>query len=127
MNTVAFNTYINSRLNLWALWSAQRTSGGLGFPRECSYTRLAARTSSGFISPNFNEDAWLVEQAVQSLPVYLKETVKSFYLETGTIDQKAKDLHCERRTVYSRIDRAHDHIMDWLNDEACGVNGRPDF
>lgn len=118
---MAFNTYINSRLNIWAQWSLQRTSGGLGFPSECPYTRLAARTSNGLTSPAINEEAWLVEKAVQSLPDYLKETVRVFYIGKGTVEQKAKDLRCSRDTVYARIERAHGQIMDWLNDEACNV------
>jgi hypothetical protein len=118
---MAFNTYINNRLNQWALWSAQRLSGGLGFPSECSYTRLTARSSNGFRSPNFDEDAWLIEQAVLALPDYLRETVIAVYIKTGTTEQKAKDLRCHRDTIYARLDLAHSKIMDWLNDEACGV------
>jgi DNA-directed RNA polymerase specialized sigma24 family protein len=95
--------------------------GGLGYPRECSYTRLIERSGNGFHSPNFDEDAWLVEKAIQSLPDSLKDTVQVFYLRVGTIEQMAKELHCHRVTIYARIDVAHSKIMDWLNDEACGV------
>lgn len=119
---MAFNTYINTRLNQWAQWTLQRTSGGLGYPRECSYTRMMARSSAGFMSPGMDEEAWLVEKAVQDLPDYLKETVQVFYIGKGTVEQKARDLHCSRDTVYSRIERAHGQIMDWLNADACKIH-----
>lgn len=118
---MAFNTYINGRLNQWARWTVQKVSGGLGYPHRSAFTRLAA--DGGFssrVAPDVNELAWEIEQTVQALSPELKECVIVFYCQTGTIEQKLRDCHCCKRTLYYRLDRAHDLIMDMLNGYTCG-------
>lgn len=108
--------YIKARLIQWSMWVLQREGGGLGFPRECSYTRMQARSGSvGFSSPEVDMDAMEMEQAVCALPEYLRDTVRQFYVAPGTIDQKARALGCHRTRVYARIEVAHGMILIWLN------------
>lgn len=108
--------YIKRRLVQWAEWSLQRDSGGLGFPRECPYTRMQARSGTGgFFSPDIDVDAMEIEEAVRDLPDHLRLTIRVFYVAPGTIEQKARDLGCCRQRVYGRIERAHAMILGWLN------------
>lgn len=117
---MAFNTYINDRLNQWALWLLQRTGGGLGYPHQSAFTRMAGGgRCTTYISPDINERAWEIEKAVQSLRVELKECVIVFYCKPGTIEQKLRELGCSRFTLYARLDRAHALILDALNEFAC--------
>lgn len=112
--------YVNTRLNGWAEWVASgKRVVGLGYPSQCSYTRLSGR-SDCVGSPEFDEDAWEMEQAVQRLPADLKQLVIVFYLETSSGEQKAKRLHCHRDTMYSRLNRAHNELLGHLNDLASG-------
>lgn len=112
---MASDDYIKTRLNQWAEWSLQRDSGGLGFPRECSYTRMQARSgSAGFMSPDIDVDAMEIESAVSELPEPFRTTVRVFYIAPGTIEQKARDLGIHRTRVYSRIERAHTMILGWI-------------
>lgn len=106
--------YIKARLARWGEWCARRESGGLGFPRECSYTRLQARSDSGLISPEINAEAVETERAVAALPDFLRDTVRSYYVEPGTVDQKARSLRCARDTIYARIDRAIPLLIGWF-------------
>ncbi len=118
---MAFNTYINDRLNQWAQWSVMRMSGAIGYPHQVAFTRLAGDGGHGSrIALDVNERAWEVEQAVQLLRPELKLCVMVFYCQVGTIEQKVRDCHCCRNTLYARLDRAHGLILDVLNGYACG-------
>ena len=107
--------YIKGRMQQWAEWLLQRESGGLGFPSECSYTRMQQRSdSSGSISPNIDVDAMQIEKAVGELPDYLRQTAREFYVAPGTIEQKAKALRCHKDTIYSRLEKIHSFVSNWL-------------
>lgn len=120
---MAFNTYINDRLNHWAQWRIQRVQGAEGYPRQSAFARLGGGGEIDYstrLPPDVNEQAWEVEQAVQALQPELKQCVMVFYCEVGTAEQKAKDCRCCRDTLYARLDRAHGKILDILNGYACG-------
>lgn len=106
--------YIKARLARWGEWCARRESGGLGYPRECSYTRLQARSDAGLISPEINAEAVETERAVAALPDYLRDTVRSYYVAPGTVEQKARSLRCGRDTIYARIERAIPVLIEFF-------------
>lgn len=112
--------YINERLNEWAEWALKREDGGLGYPRECSYTRLQARSGSGFV-PVDNERAWDVERAVQELGGVSKQVITEMYLRTGTAEQKARSCQCCVRTLFNRLHHAHVLIMERLSMQEDGA------
>jgi hypothetical protein len=112
--------YINVRCNQWAEWHRRRVDSGLGFPKECCYTRLQGRGPDGW-QLTIDESAWEIHRAVHSLDDCLRMAVTVFYLGRGTIEQRARDCRCSFKTLYRRIDQAHVEIMGWLNDESAGV------
>lgn len=115
---MAQDEYIEQRLRQWADWLVQRESGGLGFPSECSYTRMQQRSGTGgCISPDVDIEAMQMEDAVRDLPDYLRETVRSYYVDPGTVDQKVQHLRCGRRALFYRITAAQEKIKSWL--ERC--------
>lgn len=124
---MAFNTYINGRLNQWAAWTLQRVGGGLGYPHQCAFTRMAGDGAgySSRVAPDVNERAWEIEKAVQALRAELKECIIVFYCKPGTVEQKLRDCHCSRFTLYARLDRAHAMILDALNEFACEDEQQP--
>ena len=103
--------YIKQRMLQWADWVMKRESGGLGYPRECPYTRMRGGNSAGYYSPDVDLEAMEVEKGVQLLPVDIKRCVREYYLRIGTIESKAKRLHIHRDTIYARIERAHGFIL----------------
>lgn len=112
-------TYINSRLVMWAEWVRRKDDGGIGFPRECSYTRLQGRSGGGFV-PNVDADCWEIECAVTALKTAsprLHQVVDLFYCRTMTGEQMAKRCQCSRDTLYARLHQAHVEIMNWLQDQ----------
>ena len=113
---MANDEYIKIRMQQWAEWAVMRESGAIGYPQECSYTRMQACSgSSGFHSPDIDLEAMEIEDAVRVLPEYLRSTVREYYVKPGTIEQKAKKLQCNRDTIYARIKQAHTMINSWLN------------
>lgn len=112
--------HINDLLNRWAEWSTRRASSGMGYPRQCIYTRMTV-SCSPMMSPEIDEEAWAVEQAVQNLKQFKQiqhRVIVEIYLRKGTSEQKAKELGCGRQTMYDRLHQAHISIMDWMNENA---------
>jgi DNA-directed RNA polymerase specialized sigma24 family protein len=113
--------YINARCNQWVLWHRRGQDNGLGFPRECAYTRLDGRTPGKVSQPPVDEAAWEIERAVRALEHELNKVVIQFYLKRGTSEDKARACQCHRDTLYARLHTAHIRILEWLNDETAGV------
>jgi DNA-directed RNA polymerase specialized sigma24 family protein len=107
---------IEQRMIRWADWLLRSSGAGLGFPRECSYTRIQQSDRAGFTSPEVDLESSLTEKAVQSLIDDYKHAVQVYYLVTGTHEQKAKYLKCHRSTMERRVERAHHLIQAWLDD-----------
>jgi hypothetical protein len=60
--------WVRMRLENWARWSAQRDSGGLGFPKQSAFVKLAAHgTRAEAIIPTDSVEASLTDDAVQAL------------------------------------------------------------
>lgn len=113
--------YMNVRGNQWAEWWWRREASGLGFPKESPYTRLQARGGNGY-QLTTDEAAWEFHRAVHSLSEDLQKAMLAFYINKGTIEQRAKDCGCSQVYLYRLVDRAHVQILGWLNDEAAGVH-----
>lgn len=113
--------HINDLLNTWAEWIVTgRRVVGLSYPSQCAFTRMA-HDGGERRGADFNEDAYMVERAVQALPLDLKNVIMTFYLRTATAEQMAKELNCHRDTLYVRLHRAHVEIMGLLQDMAAGM------
>ena len=99
---------IEQRLGRWAQWVLTRESGGLGYPRECPYTRLMARGGSGFI-PGLDAEAMQIETAVCELKkenAELHQVIHVRYLGTRTLDQMYRVCGCSERTFFRRLAEA---------------------
>lgn len=107
-------TRINDRMNEWALWVGRREGDGLGFPRECPYTRLVASYGKIF-QAEMNERAWEIDQAIRAGGEADMCFAKVFYLAPGTAEQKAKELAVSPRRLFELLDRLHNRILGWLN------------
>lgn len=113
--------YINLRCIQWAQWTRRKEDHGLGFPKECCYTKQGGKPPPGGHLPPVDEAAWEVHCAIKALSPKLNNVVTVFYLGKGTADQKAKDCGCHRDTLYDYLHMAHVQIMDWLQAEAAGI------
>jgi hypothetical protein len=113
--------YINGRCNEWVAWIRRRDDGGLGYPKECCYTRLQGRGPLTGYLPSVDDAAWEIDRAVRSLDYILHEALMAFYFARGTGDQKARDCRCGKTAFYERVHCAHQKIQAWLDDEMIKV------
>ncbi|MFA5824800.1 MAG: hypothetical protein WC825_02375 [Gallionellaceae bacterium] len=110
------NDDITQRMIRWAEWLLRGDGGGLGFPRECSYTRMQQRGDGGYCSPEVDLESAETEKAVQALEQDLKLAVQVYYLASATRETQAQYLKCHVRTMERRVERAHVQIMQLLDD-----------
>jgi hypothetical protein len=110
------NDDITQRMIRWAEWLMRGDGGGLGFPRECSYTRMQQRGGDGGYSIEVDLESAETEKAVQALESDLKLAVQVYYLATATRETQAQYLKCHVRTMERRIERAHVQILRYLDD-----------
>lgn len=110
------NDDITQRMIRWAEWVLRSDGGGLGFPRECSYTRMQQRGGDGGYSLDVDIESSETEKAVQALECDLKLAVQVYYLASATRETQAQYLKCHVRTMERRIERAHVHIAQTLED-----------
>lgn len=113
--------YIGNRLVAWAAWCERRQSGGLGYPRQAAFTKLAHSGGERFDATLvIDEEAWEIEQAVCATMPELRAVAMAVYRVRGTGAQAAALVGCSERTLYRRIDALHQAVMDWLLDYHSG-------
>lgn len=106
------------RMIRWAEWLMRSSGGALGYPRECSYTRMQARSDAGFNSEEIDIESSETERAVQSLDQDLKLAVQVYYLAGATRETQARYLKCHVRTMERRVERAHALIRQFLEESS---------
>jgi|GEM_PF-2683515 len=78
----------------------------------------------------YDEEAGKTDKAVTALHDELKAIIVVYYLKTGMIDQKMRELHCSRQTLYNRLHHAQQRVEDFLRTlsverawpETCGFS-----
>lgn len=105
--------HIDERLRRWAEWNVRRTEGGIGYPRQANYTRLGGSSGMGYCEIP-DEEAWEIEQIVTSMGEILKVSVRTWYFDTATIEQKARRLGVSHMALRKYIDLAHQYIDEQL-------------
>jgi hypothetical protein len=121
--------YINSRMVLWSEWVMRREDGALGYPKECPYTRLMARSGGSGYQPNFDSDAREIDNALAEIKkknIAHFSAIVNFYgvdIRNGhaysiSVDAKqlATQLSIHKDTLYSWIDKCHRDILDLLHE-----------
>jgi len=107
---------INDRLIRWADWATNgHRARGLWYS-PCTLRKWMVRCSlARSVDVVYDEEAGKTDKAVTALPVDLKAVIVVYYLKPGTIAQKAKDLHCDKRTLYRRLHHAQQRVDEYLN------------
>lgn len=107
---------IERRLLNWARWRITSTSGAIGYASVS--LELERVDKSGWDAqariPLSDCEADETQQAISSLPAPLPLTLEVFYVRSGGIKHKARELGCAVATVHSRVDLAHRSIARWL-------------
>lgn len=98
---------IELSLSHWARWARVRRNFGLGFPSETRESKL--RREGFYISRGFqsrlpeDREAEKTEQAICEMPDKLKEVVLKYYLQPGSVLEKADELNMSRVTFHEYL------------------------
>lgn len=114
---------IERRLIRWADWCVRRDDGGLGYPRECAYTRLRGR-SNLLSAPGVDDEAWQTEKAVQSLAEIPRMVIIETYMRGGTVGMKCKRLGISDKTLAKYLDQAHAHVSAHILKNSVDISVR---
>jgi hypothetical protein len=114
-------TYVDSRLEQWALWRARREDSGIGFPKQSAFAKEAGSGSFGAWTPAMNDEAAEIDQCVVALIEVRREAIMQMYCRTSTLQQKYKECFCCERTFFNRLKMGKIDILGFLNDLAADV------
>lgn len=127
--------YIDERLVDWARWSVSdgmEIRNSLGsrncwpqMVRDPDSTDTVAQTGS--LVPCNDIECAEMDEAVCSLPSELKSIIWDFYKRTVSGDQIAKRLGIGKRTLYDRIDYAHNLLATFFYDRASAARRQADI
>ena len=99
--------FVEISLSHWARWARVRRNFGLGFPTETRENKL--RREGAYVYQGFqtklpdDKEAEKTEQAICEMPVKLKEVVMKYYLQSGSVLQKADELNMSRVTFHEYL------------------------
>lgn len=110
--------WVHERCTEWAEWTRRRADHGLGYPRQCSYTRLDAAHRGQLFAGEYNERAHGIEDAVRRLLDLHRQVVRTNYLGKGMARQKARDVGVSVTTYYELLHGAHERIASQLQNDA---------
>lgn len=114
---MARNEEMERRCLNWARWKDGAGSGGLGYGSNAGMWSEVAR--DGYrtaVVPTSDVEAEQTDRGVAALESRLRRTVEVYYLGTGSIDERCKQLQISRATIYVRVDRAHEALSAWLRE-----------
>lgn len=123
--------YINDRLNAWAYWRLAQDEAGVTRPRSGTYDLAGRADSTETIRPRMSItqvvaiECERTDRCVKALEPVLEQTVRECYLRTTSYLLVAADLGCSEKTLYRRLDRAHNLILGLLQDIEAGVEVLP--
>ena len=119
------HTYVETRLARWRTWL---NAGSRPGPR-----RVKSWWGPSLLDPHIGQSGRVVgpkvdpteaeetDRAVRALPYELRKAVLEVWTRGGTLTQKANALHCDRRTLYRRLERANTTLLGYFNDQAAGL------
>lgn len=115
---------IDARLCRWADWAATgKRVVGLGYAR-CTLATWTPSSGASIQSPEFNLEASETDTALRLLPSELIEIIVVYYLKKGTQHQKARDCRVSVKTLYNRLDHAHQRLQQIILDKANKIKAR---
>lgn len=111
---------IERRLENWVRWRRGYGNVGLGYGSGSMWNQVQVDRSPNRASvvPTNAIEGDETNDAINTLPVYLKETVYVYYLSDDSIGVQARALGCAVSTVHSRIKDAHRLITIWFSDRS---------
>lgn len=123
--------WVRRRLENWARWCAQQEGGGLGYPSQTTFARLAA--PAGFNEaavPTLALDASEIDAAVQSLRFtqsHLHVVLTLTYARSLPRHQVAKRMARAESTISANLEAADRAIAAWLDEKRAAQAAQADL
>lgn len=112
---MARNEDLERRCLNWARWKNGEGQGGLGYGGGGWNWSGADRSNYREAKvPTLDAEAEQTDRAIQSLQSTLRRTVEVYYLGTGSMEERCRELQVSRATIYVRVDKAHEEIAAWV-------------
>ena len=98
---------IEISLSHWARWARVKRNFGLGFPSESRESKL--RREGFYVSQGFqtrlpeDREAEKTEKAICEMPEKLKGVIIKYYLQPGSVLQKAGEMNMSRVTFHEYL------------------------
>lgn len=112
--------WVRMKLENWARWCAQQDSGGLGYPSQCSFTRLGGKGSRAeAVVPTISIDAAETDVAVKSLRLtqsHLYLVLTLHYAQGLPRHMVARKLHRAESTVKRNLEDADHALARWFTE-----------
>ncbi len=110
------------RLENWARWREQGASGGLGYPRQSAFVRMApVDGSADAVIPCDEIEAAKTDEAIQTLQFtkpHLHRTATLIYLKGLSIKYAAIELGRAQSTVKANLEQLDHALQQWYTDRA---------
>lgn len=111
------------RLENWARWHEQGASGGLGYPRQSAFVRMAPvdGTAADAVIPCDEIEAAKTEEAIKGLQFtkpHLHRTATLIYLKGLSIKYAAVELGRAQSTVKANLEQLDHVLQQWYTDRA---------
>lgn len=114
--------WVRQRLENWARWHAQRSVGGLGYPKQSAFARLAGKGSRAeTLVPVDSVDASVTDDAVTALrwgKPHLYLTLVHIYIDGWDIKRTATKLARAESTIKAHLDAADHALALWFRERA---------
>lgn len=124
------NIYISRRMTEWSDWLLKREEGALGFPKQCSYTRLAASGGSAGFTPGTDSDAMEVDAIMAQIKLANPKIYRVLHMFFGvdfkdgrpvptainTAQLLAVEYGCHRDTLYTWLDQGERMLLDGFHE-----------
>lgn len=118
--------FIHDMLMVWAAWNSKKIGGGLGYPRECNYTKLVkVQSDRSAFTPNLNDNAEKMEACIIALratePKLAAVITLRYMYQTMSDVQISKQVGCSDKTVKAWVGVAMQRLLGFLNDLEAGI------
>lgn len=118
---------IDELLDQWARWKSDKGGWGSCVPWARLMTECEVFVPKRNFIPVNELDCEQVDRCVGALdPVLHKAVTEKYLYPAATLEQRCYNCRCSERTLYRRIDAAHQAIArllhDWINN---GLEPRP--
>lgn len=116
-------TWVHEKLKKWAIWylspvGAIFPGGGTTIEQRILEGRgkLLPGVPKGSGRPGVlvDHDAYKLDVLIKTLPRRHQRVLKTFYLEGGSVERRARNLRLSERKFYLKIDLIHKHLEQLL-------------